>query len=83
MILHISDTVGEIFLNKLKNPCSPHLQPLSQLWERGADYGKIRGSRIRQQYLYLDLTPINSILAYESFCSRLEYLYRTYPFSYQ
>ncbi|NEQ84210.1 MAG: hypothetical protein F6K26_29750 [Moorea sp. SIO2I5] len=33
----MGDAVGEIFLNKPRSPISPHPQPLSQPWERGAD----------------------------------------------
>ena len=45
----MNDTVGEIYRNKPTNPCSPHPQPLSQVWERGAKHGRIRVSRIHQQ----------------------------------
>ncbi|NEO68704.1 MAG: hypothetical protein F6K52_04240 [Moorea sp. SIO3H5] len=42
--------LAKYFVNIPRSPISPHPQPLSQPWERGADYGRIRVSRIRQQH---------------------------------
>ncbi|NER92071.1 MULTISPECIES: hypothetical protein [unclassified Moorena] len=47
--LSVPMLLAKYFANLPRSPISPHPQPLSQPWERGADYGRIRVSRIRQQ----------------------------------